>query len=181
MSGRSRVATTTDTVSCEGDEDCLREDRVTFSIVIPTRFRALVLARTLDALSNQTDQNFEVVVVCDGPDPETERLAKTCDLAYRLEWIFAPAQQGCATARNSGANAARGDYLLFLDDDTVPVPCWLSIHREKQTAVGTRRLVVIGRVIDVFSRDPLNERERLLRKLRRDSSNRPLPQLGQLR
>jgi peptidoglycan/xylan/chitin deacetylase (PgdA/CDA1 family)/glycosyltransferase involved in cell wall biosynthesis len=128
-----------------------------------------VLARTLDALSNQTDKDFEVVVVCDGPDPETERLAKTCDVEYRLEWIFAPAQRGAATARNLGANAARGDYLLFLDDDTVPVPCWLSIHREKQTAVGTRRLVVIGRVIDVFSRDPLNERERLLRKRRRDS------------
>jgi GT2 family glycosyltransferase/peptidoglycan/xylan/chitin deacetylase (PgdA/CDA1 family) len=142
---------------------------VTFSIVIPTRFRSLALARTLDALSNQTDKDFEVVVVCDGPDSETERLAKTCDVEYPLEWIFAPAQRGAASARNLGANAARGDYLLFLDDDTVPVPSWLSKHREKQTAIGARRSVVIGRVIDVFSRDPLNECERLFRKQRQAS------------
>jgi GT2 family glycosyltransferase len=90
-----------------------------FSIVIPTRGRAIALLRllkSLEALEYPKDC-FEVIVVddCTSPSmPESER--------YRL--IHAGGN-GPANARNLGASAARFEYLALTDDDCVPAPDWL--------------------------------------------------------
>jgi len=57
------------------------------------------------------------------------------------------ANAGPASARNSGAHAARGTYLVFTDDDCLPDPQWLStlalsVSERPRSAVGGRVVAV---------------------------------------
>jgi glycosyltransferase involved in cell wall biosynthesis len=86
------------------------------SVVIPTRGRAWMLARAIRSVQRQTLQAFEVVVVLDGPDDESVRVVEGLeDARIRLVTLLEPS--GGAVARNVGVDAARGEWIAFLDDD----------------------------------------------------------------
>jgi len=119
-------------------------ERPLFSVVIPTFRRPDGLARCLQALAAQElpHDRFEVVVVDDGSaEPPREIVARfTRALAVRL---VEQSNAGPAAARNTGAAAAHGDYLVFTDDDCRPDPCWLrALHesalRHPGCAIGGR-------------------------------------------
>jgi GT2 family glycosyltransferase len=99
-----------------------------FSVVIPTYRRPDVLLRVLDELARQSEPpSFEVVVVDDGSGDGTE--AKLA--AYRPSYPFrfsSQANSGPAAARNAGVRLARGAFILFLGDDTVPESGLLAVH-----------------------------------------------------
>ena len=97
------------------------------SVVIPYYEAPDALARTLAALERQDYPRHlvEVVVVDDGSTPPLSAPATTLDLRveYQEDLGFR-----AATARNTGARAARGDILLFLDCDMVPEAWWITSH-----------------------------------------------------
>jgi glycosyltransferase involved in cell wall biosynthesis len=67
-------------------------------------------------------QSVEVIIVDDGSQPpiDARTLPRGSDaLIVRLEGV------GPAAARNAGIDAARGEIVLFTDDDTVPHPSWV--------------------------------------------------------
>jgi glycosyltransferase involved in cell wall biosynthesis len=100
------------------------EPPATFSIVVPTYRRPDALALTLDALVSleYPTTRYEIIVVDDGPDAETERVVTTLDSkAANLRYV-AQDNSGAAGARNRGARIAEGDTLLFCDDDTLLEP-----------------------------------------------------------
>lgn len=106
-----------------------------FSIVIPTYNRPERLAICLDAIA-QLDyprDRFEVVIVDDGSNPPVEpSVAK-----FREQLNLTLIQQtnaGPATARNTGAAQAQGQYLVFTDDDCAPLPNWLQVLETYFTA-----------------------------------------------
>ena len=100
------------------------------SVVIPTFNRKDSLQKTLDGLARQTysaDQ-FEAVVVSDGSTDGTDALlAQYADAPYTLRAITQP-NGGPARARNNGIENARGDVVVFLDDDVEPSPDFLAVH-----------------------------------------------------
>jgi peptidoglycan/xylan/chitin deacetylase (PgdA/CDA1 family)/glycosyltransferase involved in cell wall biosynthesis len=146
-------------------EDVLQP--VTCSVIIPTRQRPGLLRETLDSLSQQTEQEFEVVVVVDGEDSETRSLADSYKAAFPLRWIFAPEHKGQASARNAGAAAAGSEILIFLDDDTRPVPDWVHHHLKHHRANnGEKVLGVLGIVADLHANPPRSRTEKYLRELR---------------
>jgi GT2 family glycosyltransferase len=109
------------------------------SVVIPTYNRRQGLRRCLDSLAAQRHPPpFEALVVNDGSTDGTSRLLAEYDPPYPLR-TFSGARGGPAAARNRGAAAAQGDYLLFLDDDTVADPdllaAHLAAHRQEPGAV----------------------------------------------
>jgi glycosyltransferase involved in cell wall biosynthesis len=111
----------------------------TLSVVIPTRNRLRSLLRVLDALDAQDYPRdlVEVVIVVDG-DPVTVEGLSGRDHVRVLE----QAHGGPAAARNLGIEHARGDLVLFIDDDVVPAEWCVRRHAE---AHATRPdLVVIG-------------------------------------
>jgi GT2 family glycosyltransferase/peptidoglycan/xylan/chitin deacetylase (PgdA/CDA1 family) len=108
--------------------------RMNWSIVIPTWQRAELLRKLLCALGKQSVREFEVIIVCDGEDPGTRELSGGHDCTFPARWIFHAENQGLAAARNTGASAARGDYLLFLDDDVLPSTDLISRHEEAHSA-----------------------------------------------
>jgi GT2 family glycosyltransferase len=101
------------------------------SVVIPTFNRLAALQRVLAALAEQwrpPGVELEVVVVDDGSsDGTAEWLRSSPAPASR---VLTRANAGPATARNRGVEAACGELVLFLGDDTVPQPGWLAAHLE---------------------------------------------------
>ena len=128
------------------------------SVIVPTVSRPQALARCLDALSAQTlpSHTFEVIVVddapADGPSgrPTSARgpsaapsHGTTSVRAATLDTRrIATAGVGAAGARNAGAHIARGETLLFLDDDLVPEPDLLAQHLERHRQSERPTLVV---------------------------------------
>jgi GT2 family glycosyltransferase/peptidoglycan/xylan/chitin deacetylase (PgdA/CDA1 family) len=134
------------------------------SIVIATIRRASILTVTLDSLAAQTEKDFEAIVVCDGEDPETHALSKTYLAAYPLRWLFTPKNHGLAFTRNKGAFEAKGDVLLFLDDDTAAAPDLVHQHlRHHQRCRSGEALVVLGALIYIDLSEPRSRTEHLMR------------------
>jgi glycosyltransferase involved in cell wall biosynthesis len=97
------------------------------SAVIPTRGRPHLLAGAMRSALHQTWPNMEVIVVVDGPDPETAAyLQILTDLRIRV--LFLPEKCGGSDARNAGVRAARGEWIALLDDDDE----WLPEKIERQ-------------------------------------------------
>ncbi|MFH8367688.1 glycosyltransferase [Streptomyces sp. NPDC018031] len=111
------------------------------SVVVPTRDRTTRLLLTLTALGRQTldPGRFEVVLVDDAPRPgAVAQVLAAVPEGLPLR-VAATGGRGAAGARNAGAALARGEVLLFLDDDTVATPgllqAHLAAHREADAAV----------------------------------------------
>ena len=137
------------------------------SVIIPTRQRSAVLRETMESLGGQTEKNFEVIVVVDGEDAETRSLAETYKAAFPLRWVFVPEHKGQAHARNAGAAAAEADILVFLDDDTRPVPDWTHHHlKHHRASTGSVETGVLGKVVDQHASPPSSRTEQYLRDTR---------------
>jgi glycosyltransferase involved in cell wall biosynthesis/peptidoglycan/xylan/chitin deacetylase (PgdA/CDA1 family) len=100
---------------------------VRFSIVIPTYERREIVTRSVAALDRQSFRDFEAIVVDDGSSDGTSETLRELNLTFPLAVIECP-NGGAAVARNIGARAARGDYLIFLDDDMEAGPELLAEH-----------------------------------------------------
>jgi glycosyltransferase involved in cell wall biosynthesis len=96
------------------------------SIIIATWQRTELLARCLKALVNQniTDNRFEVIIVTDGPDPQTVKYMKHWLNTYpgrvAVTCKSLPVKKGPAAARNAGWRKASGELVVFTDDDCIP-------------------------------------------------------------
>lgn len=103
------------------------------SVIVPTRDRRALLERKLRALEEDHSGLFEVVVVADACQDDTEAFLSAYRPSYALAWLRGPGRHA-ATARNLGAGSARGDVLLFSDDDVIAPPGWveenLRLHAE---------------------------------------------------
>jgi glycosyltransferase involved in cell wall biosynthesis len=115
------------------------------SIVVPTYNRRRTLSRTLPALLGQRDPGaeYEVIVVVDGSTDGTLEMLNQGEWGSRLRIVRQP-NRGQASARNRGAAEARGEILLFLDDDMIAAADLVSIHREQHGS--SRERVVLGQM-----------------------------------
>ena len=108
------------------------------SIIIPTFNGASRIGSCLDALMRQVARrDVEILVVNDG---STDNTAKVVERYSGLRLIN-QANAGPAAARNRGALEARGEIILFTDDDCVPMPDWLDamiVPFEDPDVVGVR-------------------------------------------
>jgi glycosyltransferase involved in cell wall biosynthesis len=101
------------------------------SVVVPTYNRKDSLRITLDGLARQTYplEHFEVIVVSDGSTDGTEEWL--AEYAPHAPYHLRPINQkngGPGRARNTGVAHARGDIIVFIDDDVEPVSDFLAAH-----------------------------------------------------
>lgn len=143
------------------------QPRLPVSVVMPCyRTPPPVLARTLATLEGQSYPRhlFEVVVVDDGSDPPVRAPCSPLDVkVVRQERC----DFGIARARNTGADAATHDILLFLDSDMLVEADWLAAHARWHHVIsdaltaGFRAHVAA----DDFSADDIRKRPGSLRAL----------------
>lgn len=100
-----------------------------FSVIIPVYNAEKTIARTLDSVLAQSYPAFEIIVVDDASKDGTKEILDT-QYAGRIVYIQKLFNSGSSAARNSGMDAARGDYIAFLDADDV----W---HKDKLMLVNT--------------------------------------------
>ena len=98
----------------------------TVSIIVPARNEEACLSACLESLVAQRDPDCEIIVVDDASTDRTREIAAS----FPVRLISAPAlPSGCSgkcNAVQAGADAARGEWLLFTDADTVHAPGSLS-------------------------------------------------------
>lgn len=133
----------------------MSDNRLRVSVVTPTHNRPHSLLRLLRALRDGTfpSANFEAVVVADGCHDDTVARARAEPLPFSLTVLEQNPGRGAAAARNLGAGHARGELIVFLDDDIEPEAELLAAHwREYEKA--TEPTVVIGPPLPVRAKYP---------------------------
>ena len=92
-----------------------------FSVVVCTRNGSATLEACLAALEKQTYEKYEVIVVDDGSTDNVPAIAA----AHHSVRYLRQDHSGLSVARNTGKDAARGDVVVYTDDDCVPDHDWL--------------------------------------------------------
>jgi GT2 family glycosyltransferase len=96
------------------------------SVIIPVHNRAVLTRQCLSALleGEQEDVDFEIVVVDDASTDSTQQLL--ADYRKRgVRVVTHASNAGFAASCNEGATAASSEYLVFLNNDTIPNAGWL--------------------------------------------------------
>ena len=91
------------------------------SVVVVSRGRPALLARTLTGLSQVQYAAFEIIVVADREGIASAEALPFADALKRVPFDDA----NISAARNVGISHAAGDVVAFIDDDAVPEPQWL--------------------------------------------------------
>lgn len=116
------------------------------SVIIATYNRLALLQRTLPLVFGQDfpAEEFEVIVVDDGSRDATaaylEALRPPCAFRY-----LSQVNAGQAAAINAGLKIARGEIVVFLDDDIECTPGLIRAHAEQHDGTPTR--LVFGPVL----------------------------------
>lgn len=83
-----------------------------FSIIVPTHNAENYIHHALNSISGQTYKDYELIVVCDACTDGTEEIARTYTDNVILENFH-----NDGLARSKGLDVAKGDWILFMDDD----------------------------------------------------------------
>jgi len=106
------------------------------SVVIPAYNAAKFLPRAIDSVLAQTRKAHEIIVVDDGSSDNTPEIAARYAGSVRF---IRQANAGASVARNTGIEAATGDWIAFLDADDE----WLPTKLEMQTSLLERNPCLI--------------------------------------
>ena len=87
------------------------------SFIIPCYNSANTIKRAIDSILNQnTDLEYEIIVVDDGSTDNTEQVLKCYENDERIKY-YKKENSGVADTRNYGVKMATGDYIIFVDSD----------------------------------------------------------------
>lgn len=124
------------------------------SVVIPTRNRARRLERALDSLLQQEIEAdaFELIVVDNGSTDGTADVCRKFAPRFRNFRYLREDEPGLHVGRHAGLRHARGEVLVFGDDDIRAASSWLAAIRDAfaQSRVG----LVGGRILPEFECEP---------------------------
>ncbi len=128
------------------------------SAIVCSYDRAALLGGMLESLCGQTlpRDAFEVVLVDDGSTDGTGEVARAFEARLPLRYVHQE-NAGLAAARNRGVSLARGEVLLFLDDDDLADPGLLEAHVATHRRHPAKEIGVLGhtRLTRELAADPL--------------------------
>jgi len=107
------------------------------SVVVATYNRADILAENIESVLNQDFDSYEVIYVDDGSTDDTaDVLAEWSGRSSLSFQVVLTENIGPGPARNAGVAVARGEYVLFLDDDATVPREWVRTMVERCEAHG---------------------------------------------
>jgi GT2 family glycosyltransferase len=124
-----------------------------FSVVVPTHNGLRHMAGVLGALERQTFADCEVIVVDDASTDATAQWV--AENHPRLRLIVNRRNQGFAASCNTGAAAARGRYVVMLNNDTEPESTWLA-ELARAIAANPEAAIVTSKLLLYDHRDTLH-------------------------
>lgn len=105
----------------------MTEELPLVSVIIPVYNGGRYLRAALESVFAQTYRPFEVIVVDDGSVDDSGVIAQSFPEVRYIN----QANQGVAAARNNGIEAARGEFLAFLDQDDLWTPEKLRLQMDQ--------------------------------------------------
>ncbi len=150
-----------------------RERAPTVSVIMPAFDAAHTIREAIQSVLEQTFECFELIVVDDASLDDTAMIIQSIS-DPRIRLIRCSVRAGAAAGRNRGIQAARGEYIAFMDADDVWYPdklamqlklleecpeadvayCWVSHIDESGTALGKgRRIRNEGEVYQALLKD----------------------------
>ncbi|MFW5803665.1 MAG: glycosyltransferase family 2 protein [bacterium] len=100
------------------------------SIIIPTYNRENLIQRAIKSITNQTRQDYEIIIADDASTDNTEEVIKSMQNS-KIIYFKLEKNSGQCVSRNLAIKKARGEYIGFLDSDDE----WLPEKIEKQIKV----------------------------------------------
>jgi glycosyltransferase involved in cell wall biosynthesis len=91
------------------------------SVILPTYNRAGVLQRAIESVLQQSEADFELIIVDDGSTDETTGVLASIEDS-RIQVVRSELNRGGNWARNRGIECATADFVSFLDSDDVYLP-----------------------------------------------------------
>ena len=119
------------------------------SVVIPTLNRESFLTNTIEYLARQVfDKPYEIIIVDQSPKPNQ----KFEDLGNEVHYHHVTMFKGLPEARNYGAQCARYDYILYLDDD---IECNENLLAEHYKYMSQQHIgIVAGGITEKYKENP---------------------------
>jgi glycosyltransferase involved in cell wall biosynthesis len=111
----------------------MNNNKPTVSVIVSTYNSPDMLRLVLLALAEQDLAEFEVIVVDDGSGDETKKTIE--DIRPKINYDIRHVWQQhdgfrAAMIRNKGVAIARGEYLIFLDGDSIPRTSFIRSHKK---------------------------------------------------
>jgi len=122
------------------------------SIQLCTYNRARLLERVLEGCFEQTApaDAYEVVLVNDGSTDDTVAVIEAARARATCAFeVVHQANAGLARGRNAGIARARGERIIFIDDDVLPTPAFVAEHLRSHDR--SPRAIVRGAVVNTQS------------------------------
>jgi len=88
-----------------------------FSVIITTYNRASLLLRAIQSLMNQTEKNWEAIIVDDGSTDNTQNCIQAYLKKDKRVQYFKLEHVGAVAAKNKAIELSKGIYVTFLDSD----------------------------------------------------------------
>jgi len=111
----------------------LSKKKIKISIIIATFNRAHLIEETLDSILNQSFKNWECLIIDDGSTDNTKEILRPYllkDSRFNYYERSKDHKKGLPGCRNQGLETAKGDYIIFFDDDDIVHPDNLKICAE---------------------------------------------------
>src|SRR5215510_12607197 len=102
------------------------------SVVIPTKNRCALLVEAIERVECQTvrREHYEVIVIDNDSSDDTRTVLEQKAKVYPNLKFGAQEKPGAAATRNAGLRLAKGDLILFIDDDVQAEPSLVEAHLE---------------------------------------------------
>jgi glycosyltransferase EpsJ len=98
-------------------------NKVDVSIIIPVYNVQEYLFECLDSVINQTIKNKEIIIVNDGSTDNCNQILTEYKMKFPELIIINQENRGISETRNTGLNAATGEYVAFVDSDDFIEKC----------------------------------------------------------
>ena len=96
------------------------------TVIIPVYNSEETIENCINSILGQVYSDFEIILVDDGSVDKSPDICQQYALSYRnIAFISHESNRGISSARNTGLDAASGDWITFCDNDDIVSPYWL--------------------------------------------------------
>ncbi len=125
------------------------------SIVMPVYNRLDLLMATVQSILEQTYSNFELIIIDDGSIEEVLAYLKQIEeINKEINLILNKKSKGANSCRNIGMDAAKGDFIIFLDSDDILAP--FCLEKRIKDFNRHKELDFLAYPCLLFNKDPLD-------------------------
>ena len=136
------------------------------SVVIPTYKRPALLLKCLSNLQQQnfSKENYEVIIITDGPDNTKNEIAFFLQqqLFFNVSCYSLKEKKGPAAARNKGVEYAKGELIVFTDDDCLPQKDWINEYWNAYTSLSEKEAAFTGKTIVPHAETPTDYEQNIM-------------------